>query len=236
MVIGRGMIATKFSCYKDENILFFASGVSNSNEIDEEAFHKEETLLRNTLQERRTKTFIYFSSCDVENPQLNSKAYYQHKLKMENIVSSSRGNFYIFRLPQVVGHGGNKNTLINFLLEKIRSKTSFEIYLGTKKNIIDLDDVYNIIAYIIKDKQSLNSICNIINTKYISVLDLVKIIEDNLGLQAHYAFKDMNTSYYYRTSFMEAISKELNILFDDNYHQRLISKYSQPDFLKKTKV
>ena len=229
MVVGRGMIATKFSYYKDENVLFFASGVSNSNEINEKAFHKEETLLGNTLQERKTKTFVYFSSCDVENPQLSSKAYYQHKLKMENIVSSSGGNFYIFRLPQVVGHGGNKNTLINFLLDKIKSETSFEIYSGTKKNIIDIDDVYDLTTHIIKHKQYLNSISNIINTKYISVLDLVKIIEKNLDLQAHYTFKNLDTSYYYKASFIEAISKELNILFDESYHQRLISKYSHAD-------
>jgi nucleoside-diphosphate-sugar epimerase len=226
MVIGRGMIAIKFLCYEDENVLFFASGVSNSNEIDEKAFQKEEALLRNTLQERGTKTFVYFSSCDVENPQLSSKAYYQHKLKMENIVSSHVGEYYIFRLPQVVGRSSNKNTLINFLLDKIKSETSFEIYSGTKKNIIDIDDVYSMVTYIIKHKIYVNSTCNIVNTIYISILDVVKIIEKTLGKQAHYVIKNIDTSHCYNAPHIASIAKESGILFDDNYHQRLISKYS----------
>jgi len=228
------MIATKFSSYEDKDVLFFASGVSNSNEINEEAFQKEETLLRNSLEEKGTKTFVYFSSCDVANPQLSPKAYYQHKLKMENLVASFQGNFYIFRLPQVVGYGGNENTLINFLLNNIKNETSFEIYLRTEKNIIDIDDVYTMAIHIIQHKKYLNSVCNIINTKYISVLDLVQIIEKKICQKAHYIFKDINTSYYYNAPEIKSIAKELNIIFNNNYHRRLISKYSSPDLKRIT--
>ena len=45
--------------------------------------------------------------------------YYHHKENMETIIESSALNYIIFRLPQVVGNGGNKNNLINFLFRHI---------------------------------------------------------------------------------------------------------------------
>lgn len=226
MVVGNGMIANRFLKFEDESILFFASGVSNSNETDLEAFTREETLLQENLQNDSTKTFVYFSSCDIENPQLNSKLYYQHKLKMEKLVSSYQGNYYIFRLPQVVGHGGNQNTLMNFLIDRIKNGIPFEIWQGTEKNIIDIDDAYNIISYILKNKSSLNSVCNIVNTNYISILELVAIIEETLKKEAIYTTKDLNTSYYYNSTCMNSVLKEFDLEFDSDYFKRLVLKYS----------
>jgi nucleoside-diphosphate-sugar epimerase len=231
MVVGSGMVAHKFFDYQDKNIIFFASGVSNSNETNIESFKREETLLKDTLKKDTSKTFIYFSSCDVDNPMVNSKAYYQHKLNMEHIVSSSRSAYCIFRLPQVVGSGGNKNTLINFLIDRIDNKILFDVWLGTKKNIIDIDDVYTIVEHVIKNKKCVNSICNIINTKYISILDLVKIIEEKLNKKTYYTSQDLNVSYYYDSSCMKSILKELDLVFDDEYFVKLISKYAPLHFL-----
>lgn len=225
MVIGNGMIANRFSEYANKNITVFASGVSNSSETDSENFKREETLLKNALK-YPTKKFIYFSSCDVDNPSVNSKAYYQHKLNMEKIVASSTLSYCIFRLPQVVGMYGNKNTLINFLMDRIESATPFEIWLGTEKNIIDIEDVYRIVNYIIENEKCSNAVCNIINTNYVSVLDIVNIIEKKLDKKAYYVSRFLNTTYHYDSSCIEAILKELEIEFDKEYFERLISKYS----------
>lgn len=225
MVIGNGMIAKRFSGYTDKNITVFASGVSNSGETDSENFKREETLLRTALQ-YPAKTFIYFSSCDVDNPSVNSKPYYQHKLNMEKIVASIAQSYCIFRLPQVVGMHGNKNTLINFLMDRIESAESFEIWLGTEKNIIDIEDVYKIVDFIIENERCSNTVCNIINTKYVAVLDIVNIIEKKLDKKACYTTRQLNTTYHYDSSCMEAILQEVDVAFDDEYFERLISKYS----------
>lgn len=225
MIIGRGMIANRFAEYKDDNILFFASGVSNSNETNPEVFQREETLLKNTLNSNSKKTFIYFSSCDVANPQLNSKQYYQHKLKMEKIVSSSGMNYYIFRLPQIVGKGGNSNNLINFFVNSIKTGTLFEVWEGTKKNIIDIDDVYTIICHLIQSDKYLNRTCNIINITYISILDLVQAIEKATHKKANYISKQINTSFDYDMSCMNSLKKEQVSIFDNNYFEKLILKY-----------
>lgn len=48
MIIGNGLIANLFTEHDRENIIFFASGVSNSLETEKSAFLREENLLRNT--------------------------------------------------------------------------------------------------------------------------------------------------------------------------------------------
>ncbi|MBL0708276.1 MAG: hypothetical protein JJW00_04445, partial [Sulfurimonas sp.] len=157
MIIGSGLLASKFSKFKNLNFTIFASGVSNSSEIRISEFTKEENLLRENLSKEYQKPFVYFSSCDIQNPQLNKKPYYLHKLNMENIIKSSKKDYYIFRLPQIVAKGGNKNTLFNFLVDKVKKSEVFEIWLGTQKNILDIDDVYTIVSYILNTAQTINT-------------------------------------------------------------------------------
>ncbi|WP_457747916.1 NAD-dependent epimerase/dehydratase family protein [Sulfurimonas sp.] len=225
MIIGKGMLAQKFSNYKNDDVVVFASGVSNSNETDKKNFDREKSLLEETIYKYKDKLFVYFSSCDVDNPQLNTKAYYQHKLEMEQLIINKAEKYNIFRLPQVVGVGGNKNTLINFLIEKIKNHDEFELWEGTQKNIIDIDDVHYICTYVIENTKFLNSICNVVNTEYISISKLVKIIEKQLDEKAIYETKNFNASYFYNKECMENILEEIGPIFEKNYFETLISKH-----------
>ena len=63
MIVGNGLIANLFKNEDRENVVFFASGVSNSLETEKSAFLREENLLRKTLEENPEKIFIYFSTC-----------------------------------------------------------------------------------------------------------------------------------------------------------------------------
>ncbi len=47
MIIGNGLISNLFRENDRENVVFFASGVSNSLETEKSAFLREENLLRN---------------------------------------------------------------------------------------------------------------------------------------------------------------------------------------------
>ena len=58
MIIGNGLIANLFREHDRENVVFFASGVSNSLETEKSAFLREEDLLRKTLEENPEKIFI----------------------------------------------------------------------------------------------------------------------------------------------------------------------------------
>ena len=51
MIIGNGLIASLFNEYDKENVVFFASGVSNSSETRREEFLREENLIQKILSE-----------------------------------------------------------------------------------------------------------------------------------------------------------------------------------------
>ena len=64
MVIGNGLLAKSFSKYKDDDqVIIFASGVSNSKEVNPEAFMREMDLLRSITN--KDALLVYFSTCSV---------------------------------------------------------------------------------------------------------------------------------------------------------------------------
>ncbi|MBU4132588.1 MAG: hypothetical protein KKF12_17365, partial [Proteobacteria bacterium] len=65
MIIGNGQLAKIFKedgCFFDD-VVIFASGVTNSDCRDDREFNREKELLEKTLVENNAKRFVYFSSC-----------------------------------------------------------------------------------------------------------------------------------------------------------------------------
>lgn len=101
MIIGNGLLGKGLTSIDSSNIVFFASGVSNSGEKRREAFDREAILLRNTIRSYPSKILVYFSTCSVYECSLSM--YSLHKLKMEQFIQKNCEKSFIFRLPQVVG-------------------------------------------------------------------------------------------------------------------------------------
>ena len=57
MIIGKGLIASAFKEYRNHECIIFASGVSNSLEIENSQFEREEHLLRKTINLKK-KNYI----------------------------------------------------------------------------------------------------------------------------------------------------------------------------------
>ena len=226
MIIGNGLIATTFLKYENSNdILIFASGVSNSTAENIDDYKREETLLLSSLENNKNKFFVYFSSCDLACSIVNQKSYYQHKLKMENIVRKSSTSYHIFRLPQVIGPGGNKNTLINFLISCIKEEKQFNLFFGTYKSIIDVSDVSKMCSYIIDHNLYKNKVVNIINHRYVSVEKLVNVIEDIFQINANYKSVEIISKCKYDDVISKTIALKLKIIFDDKYIENIVRKY-----------
>ena len=121
MVIGNGLIASRFSEYvKNQSVLIFASGVSNSKETKEEEFEQEIELIYRTFENYcKNYLFVYFSTCSVYDKEEINSPYVQHKMRIEKIIESTVPDFNIFRVSQAVGFSENKNTLLNFLFDSI---------------------------------------------------------------------------------------------------------------------
>lgn len=225
MIIGNGLLAKTFAKYKeDEEIIIFASGVSNSLSIDKSNYEREKKLLLNVIQEYPTKKLIYFSSCDVANKQMNQKMYYQHKLVMEDIIENSCQDYSIFRLPQLISATKNDNTLINFLFNAIKYGKEFTIYSGTFKNLIDVRDVYKICSYIIDNNLSIRLI-NIINMQFIEVEELVLLFEKLLETKAKYKKINIASFPQYDDTITKKLYQKIGIVFTNNYLENTLKYY-----------
>lgn len=105
MIVGNGDIA---SVLKDkEELLFFASGVSDSRETRSKAFQREFDLL---MEQDRTKHLVYFSSLAVLS---GYSPYIQHKRMIERAVKMFFPTYTIIRIGNITW-GSNPHTLINF--------------------------------------------------------------------------------------------------------------------------
>jgi len=222
MLIGHGLLAEAFSKYKNNReVIIFASGVSNSREEKQKEFDREKQLLQKTILENRLKYFIYFSTCSIEDPSQKDSFYVQHKINMEEIVKTLCLDYNIFRLPQVVGIGKSP-TIINFFVDSILENNFFKVYGRATRNLISVEDVYNIADNFIVNKMATNKIINIATPFNTPVHKIVLILEKLLNKRAKYEVLDLGVE---QTIDISYIVSSLKIKFDENYVEDILKKY-----------
>lgn len=226
MVVGNGMVAKCFSNYlNNDNVVVFASGVSNSKLLLAREFNREEILLRRTIQCNKNKKLIYFSTFNLYDSNESGSAYCLHKLNMENLVKSEMKNFNIFRLGHVAGQNANQHTILSFLYNSIIEQSEFELWKGASRNIIDMDDISNICSYIIDNDLFLEEITNVCNSQNTSVMEIVNIMEEITGLSARYIIKEKGGSPIVDNLKIQDVAKKIGVIFDNTYARRVIYKY-----------
>lgn len=110
MIVGSGDIAKTL---KDENldrddVIFFASGVSNSKEARQSEFLREGRLLAE--YSRCSLPIVYFSSLSI---YYSDSDYAAHKRRMEFEIQRLFKYYSIFRIGNIAW-GNNPNTIINY--------------------------------------------------------------------------------------------------------------------------
>ena len=225
MIIGNGLIASAlsekeiFQC----DILFFASGVSNSLETRIEEFDREVLLLKKVLHDNKDKKIVYFSSCsiyDTETP------YSLHKLAMESIIKNDAERYLICRLPQVVGKKSNTSTLVNHFVNSLLLEQEIKVWKNAYRNIIDIEDVIYILTLILKNKKE-NVVINIASPYSINVIDLIKILETYFNKTMSYTLIDKGTSYNINIEELKE-TVDFSLLFEKNseeYILKVLRKY-----------
>ena len=230
MVIGEGMIAKAFNDYSDiEEVVIFASGVSNSLEKNEQEFYKEENLLCKVINNTYGRLLVYFSTCSVYDSSVNETPYVKHKLKMETIVAENAKLFNIFRIPQVIGKTGSP-TLVKYLFDKIQNEGHFELWIDSYRNLIDIEDVAATVNYIIQNNLFRNEIVDISSPVNTPVLEVVEIIEKILNKRANYTVVKKGASYHIDLGQCKEIYRYLGIIFDEDYIRRTIERYYTDSF------
>ena len=224
MIIGRGILANAFKKQIDMGFsgTIFASGVSNSLETKNYEFERESQLLMTYLD--HDLPLVYFSTCSLYDVQTKLTPYREHKLKLERLVLSCADN-YVFRLPQVVGNGGNPLTLTNYLYQKIISEEHFLVQKNAFRNLIDVDDCVKICLKIMSDASFPPSIYSVKNTYDIAIIDLVAILEEVLKKKANYSMTIETSNFTHKSRVSDLTAERLSLDFGNHYTIKLIEKY-----------
>jgi nucleoside-diphosphate-sugar epimerase len=225
MIIGNGLIAQSFKPHIDkyEDIILFASGVSNSKLTIESEYLREKTLLQNALLE--DKLLIYFSTCSIFDPALQNSRYILHKLEMETMIENSK-KFLIVRLPNVVGKIGNQNTMFNYFFNQIINGLEIQVFKNATRYIIDVDDVAYWTMKLVRDGFH-NCAINIAFPNKLYVTDIIKLIEEFLNIKANIKIIEGGNPYEIDLNpFMNYVYQDKpDFSITTNYIKNIIEKY-----------
>lgn len=130
VVVGSGDIASVLP--DTDRFLFFASGVSNSQEKRDDEYLREKDLL---LQQDRREHLVYFGSLSIF---YGAGRYVQHKRSMERLVKSQFKCNTIVRLGNIAW-GTNPHTIINHLQNQVDQGETVDIQ-DTERYVVDLPE------------------------------------------------------------------------------------------------
>lgn len=224
MTIGNGLIASLFVEVDREDIVFFASGVSNSLETDKQQFLREENLIRQTITNFPDKIFVYFSTCSVYDSSKVGSPYVLHKLKMEQLVANLCPKHLILRLSNVVGRGGNPNLLLNYLTRSVRLGEVINVHTKATRNLIDAQDVKNITLQLVI-REPLNRIVNIAYPENYSIIEILQIIEQNFGTKPNLNLIKTGAGYQIDIPDVEYYFIENQLTDKNHYLCKILNKY-----------
>jgi hypothetical protein len=160
MIIGNGDIASVL--IDREDLLFFASGVSNSREKNPSEFEREMKLL---FKQDHKMHIVYFSSLAIFYSDTN---YTRHKKNMETLIKGLFHRHTIVRLGNI-SWGTNPNTLINYINNCRKNGKSFEVQ-DTYRYVVDKEEFLHWMNMIPEWNCEMN-----ITGKWMKVEDIVKV-------------------------------------------------------------
>ncbi|SHE72144.1 NAD-dependent epimerase/dehydratase family protein [Chryseobacterium vrystaatense] len=221
MIIGNGILANALRPFDTKDIIFFASGVSNSLETKTSEFTRELNLLHSTVEQYPDKKLVYFSTCSIYDSSKTESPYVLHKLNMEKIISEICPRYAIFRIGNAVGKGGNTNTLINFLKNSIITGQTIQIHSKAKRVFIGVNDVALFINQNIGNIE--NDIFNLIYPYQFSLTEVIVPLEKHLNKKMTYEVIDEGS--FYDINFEKSTQSFFQEITPEEYLEKLYNTY-----------
>lgn len=166
---------------------------------------------------------VYFGTCSVYDPSSITTPYVCHKRRMEDLVTNSGSSYVIFRLPQIVGRSGNKNTLLNFLHNKIVNEQPFDLWQEAIRYLVDIDDVVKFVRYVLDQTEHRDLTVNLRHAAC-RMVDIVTRLEQISGKKADFRAIDRGATYTIpETRGITGV--HAGIEPGDQYANRVIYKY-----------
>ncbi|MET3535538.1 NAD-dependent epimerase/dehydratase family protein [Chryseobacterium limigenitum] len=221
MIIGNGLIASSLKNIDSEDMLFFASGVSNSLETRSSEFEREFSLLRNTLENNRDSKLIYFSTLSINDQSKQNSHYVLHKKEIEDYIRENSENYLILRIGNIVGKGGNPNTLFNYLKAQISNSNKFALHTKARRLLIDIDDIASFLD--LNCAQIKNKTINFAYPYYYNLSEIINAIQLKMDKKA--TFEEVNEGDFYKVTFDENINNFFSKTTAEDYIKILTEKY-----------
>lgn len=225
MVIGNGLIAGQFDKYRNnDDIIIFASGVSNSKETNPELFDQEYNLIKKYISKK--SLFVYFSTCSIYDNSLIESNYVKHKLKIEEYIQSNFENFLILRLPNIIGLTKNPHTFFNYFYNSINNGEPILIQKNAVRYFMDVEDISVILEIILMDNTVKNTVINISYRNAITIPDAVAIFEEELNKKANLSFVQKGKDYVIPDDYFYLLCSKIKVLnIPDDYTRKCFRKY-----------
>lgn len=221
MIIGNGLIASSLKNIDSEEHLFFASGVSNSLETRSSEFEREFSLLQDSIGKNPGSKLVYFSTLSVNDQSKQDSHYVLHKLKLEEYIRNYASSHLILRIGNIVGKGGNPNTLFNFLKNQILNDKQFTVHSKARRLLLDIDDIpafLNTSCLHIK-----NETINFAFPYYYDLKEIINAIQEQIRKEADY--RESNEGDFYQVEFGETANMFFRENSPEKYLKTLAEKY-----------
>lgn len=221
MIIGNGLIAKSLKNINTEDHLYFASGVSNSLETRSSEFEREFSLLKNNVTLHKENKLFYFSTLSVNDLSKQQSPYVLHKLEIENFIKENCKNYIILRVGNIVGKGGNPNTLFNFLKTQIIQGSNFMLHQKARRLLLDINDITKFLESNCTNVN--NQTINFAYPYYYDLKEIVGAIQNKLQKEANYQESDEGD--FYKVDFDESVNDFFKETDAENYLKNLADKY-----------
>jgi hypothetical protein len=130
MIVGSGSIAKVLTDRND--LVFFASGVSNSSCIDEKEYEREFNLLKTIPIDQH---IVYFSNLGI---YYKKDRYTQHKINVEEYIRNNYKTYTIVRI-EVCEWVTTPNTILNVFKKQLSQGTE-PVIQDTTRYILSLNE------------------------------------------------------------------------------------------------
>ena len=163
--------------------------------------------------------FIYFSSVTIKS----DTKYFEHKNRMEIFIKENFKSYLIFRLPNVVGFGGNDKNMFNYFKRKI--KNDEEIFVkDVFRSLVDVDDVKKIFDNLINLNKKTIEFSYVEKTK---VIDIVNELALFLCKKPNIVFCDSPFEEITKNSEeVDFVINKMSII-SSKYTKKIIEKYGK---------
>jgi hypothetical protein len=226
MIIGRGLLATSLKEIDKDNVVFYANGVSDSTieNIADGNFEAEE--IKCIAEQKAAKTFIYFSTIQVNAAENFERPYVIHKIKMEELVKCLFPDYLIIRTSNIIGNNPwNTHTLFNYLYNSLKEERKINVVDSASRNILDVDHFIKLVDHYLIHYKKESATLNIVNSLSYRMCEIVsefekifetKFIKDNAGIKI--------AKFEAPCLFSAKLIRECGIELD-NYLPQVIEKY-----------